>query len=71
MGLFTEEHDQTIIIFYLIGVQGLLTRFDENGDAQGNYTVLAWTPHQSMFSNYGMLPVGHFHLIDNETLPVS
>ena len=52
------------------GVQGFLAYIDENGDALGNYTVLTRTPLESEFSNYSMLPVGHFEMASDKGLPV-
>jgi hypothetical protein len=51
------------------GIQGVISEIDANGDAEGNYTLLARVPHKSLHANYSMLPVGHF-LIGND-LPVS
>lgn len=49
-------------------IQGVITIIDRNGDAEGNYTLLAHVPFKSEYSNYSMLPVGHF-LIGSE-LPI-
>ncbi|ELT90006.1 hypothetical protein CAPTEDRAFT_179119 [Capitella teleta] len=43
-------------------IQGFLSYMDDNGDTQGNYTVLARAPSVSQFGNYTMLPVGHFQI---------
>ncbi len=53
------------------GVQGFLVHMDENGDAEGNYTVLSRMPFNSTFGNFSMLPVGQFQIGANNTLPVS
>lgn len=37
-----------------------MSHIDENGDAEGNYTVLARTLYASQYSNYSMRPVGYF-----------
>lgn len=45
---------------------------DENGDAEGNYTLLARQLHRSMPDEYALYPVGLFVLNDNGSrLPVS
>ncbi|XP_041363434.1 receptor-type guanylate cyclase Gyc76C-like [Gigantopelta aegis] len=43
-------------------IQGYLSHIDENGDAEGNYTVLARTWFPSYHTNYSMRPVGHFQV---------
>jgi len=60
---------------------GFVSHIDDNGDAEGNYTVLSWGRNQKKFDrvvatnqlyNYTMLPVGRFQLQQNDTalLPV-
>ena len=44
------------------GIQGFLSQIDDNGDAEGNYTLLARQAFKSSLSNYSMRPVGHFRL---------
>ena len=44
---------------------------DDNGDAEGNYTLLARHWHESLYTNWTMLPVGHFEIGTNNSLPVS
>lgn len=41
---------------------------DENGDAEGNYTVLS--RQQGPDGSYTMRPVGHFEIQGKGTLPV-
>src|SRR6218665_1599205 len=57
------------------GIQGFMSHIDENGDAEGNYTVLARTSYVSQYSNYSMRPVGYFVKVSNassiDELPVS
>ena len=56
----------------LSGIQGFLSYIDENGDAEGNYTVLARKPYYSQHANYSMLPVGQFEIAAGDRfLPVS
>jgi atrial natriuretic peptide receptor A len=40
---------------------------DENGDAEGNYTLLARKPHLVMPHEYGLYPVGVFTLKENDS----
>ncbi|XP_014676331.1 PREDICTED: guanylate cyclase 32E-like, partial [Priapulus caudatus] len=51
-------------------VQGYLTYMDENGDAEGNYTVLSRQPLASSYVNYSMLPVGRFFIDEDGGLPM-
>lgn len=45
---------------------------DENGDAEGNYTLLARKPHHAIPESYGLYPVGVFTRQQNTSkLPVS
>ena len=39
-----------------------MSYMDDNGDADGNYTVLSRIPFVSDYSNFSMLPVGHFQI---------
>ena len=59
-------------LYFLIplGIQGFLSRMDENGDAEGNFTVLSYAPIQSKYTNYSLLPVGHFRLSEQSPIPV-
>ncbi|XP_063226249.1 guanylate cyclase 32E isoform X2 [Bacillus rossius redtenbacheri] len=41
-------------------VMGYLVYMDENGDAEGNYTLLARQPHHFLAEEYGLYPVGTF-----------
>lgn len=41
-----------------------MTFIDDNGDAEGNYTLLSRVPHVSQHANYSMRPVGHFQMDD-------
>ncbi|XP_071105845.1 receptor-type guanylate cyclase Gyc76C-like [Haliotis cracherodii] len=50
-------------------VQGYLSHIDANGDAEGNYTVLARAQYKSYFSEYSMRPVGHFHIEGSSLIP--
>lgn len=47
---------------------------DENGDAAGNYTILALKKDHRQDSNlsmtYGLYPIGTFGLPDNNQIPV-
>lgn len=44
---------------------------DENGDAEGNYTLLARKPHHEIPQSYGLYPVGLFtREKNNSRLPV-
>ena len=49
-------------VFLLTGIQGFFTYIDDNGDAEGNYTLLCRQEHESQYGNYSMLPVGHFEI---------
>lgn len=42
---------------------------DENGDAEGNYTLLGRRPHHHTPGDYGLYPVGLFTL--GNKIPVS
>lgn len=43
------------------GIQGFLSHIDDNGDAEGNYTLLARQYDvTNEKANYTMLPIGHF-----------
>lgn len=49
-----------------------MSYIDENGDAQGNYTLLAKRLHPNLENTYGLYPVGVFISNDNNSaLPVS
>ncbi|KAK6638155.1 hypothetical protein RUM44_008583 [Polyplax serrata] len=39
---------------------GYMVYIDENGDAEGNYTLLARKPHHAIPESYGLYPVGVF-----------
>lgn len=45
---------------------------DENGDAEGNYTLLARKPNENVPEKYGLYPVGLFirDKDKNDRLPV-
>lgn len=44
---------------------------DENGDAEGNYTVLGRLPHHKVPGEFGLYPVGIFTRTGNRfSLPV-
>ncbi|KAK3089914.1 hypothetical protein FSP39_007623 [Pinctada imbricata] len=43
-------------------VQGMMVNIDENGDAEGNYTLLARVQVSDVEPKYSMKPVGHFEL---------
>ncbi|XP_070186172.1 guanylate cyclase 32E-like [Littorina saxatilis] len=43
-------------------VLGYNTRIDENGDAAGHFTLLAFKEHQSEFTNFSMRPVAQFEM---------
>ncbi|KAK2159123.1 hypothetical protein LSH36_158g05005 [Paralvinella palmiformis] len=47
-------------------IQGCLQYIDENGDAEGNYTILARLPYDDAYSNYSMLPA--FKLFHDKTI---
>ncbi|KAG8315278.1 hypothetical protein J6590_074376 [Homalodisca vitripennis] len=46
---------------------GFMVYMDENGDAEGNYTLLGRRPHHLIANDYGLYPVGLFTL--GERLP--
>ncbi|XP_067672453.1 receptor-type guanylate cyclase Gyc76C-like isoform X2 [Haliotis asinina] len=50
-------------------VQGYLSHIDANGDAEGNYTVLARARYKSYYSEFSMRPVGHFHIEGSRLIP--
>lgn len=52
------------------GIQGFMSYMDENGDTEGNYTVLARAPYPSDYGNYSMLPVGHFQIGTSASSPL-
>jgi atrial natriuretic peptide receptor A len=39
---------------------------DQNGDAEGNYTLLVRKPHHIFPQQFGLYPVGVFTLQENE-----
>ncbi|KAL1427124.1 hypothetical protein MTO96_017729 [Rhipicephalus appendiculatus] len=51
---------------------GFMVRMDDNGDAEGNYTLIALKKYDAHSgSSYGLFPVGVFELSGNgSTLPV-
>lgn len=50
---------------------GYMNHLDENGDAQGNFTLLARKLSPGPNASYGMYPVGTFLLNeDNTAIPV-
>lgn len=50
-----------------------LIHIDENGDATGNYTILARKPipSASLEREYGLFPIGRFSTPSVDTIPVS
>ncbi|XP_048763359.2 receptor-type guanylate cyclase Gyc76C-like [Ostrea edulis] len=50
-------------------IQGTTTFIDQNGDAEGNYTLLARMEIDDPLTKYSMQPVGHFQSSDG-SLPV-
>lgn len=61
------------VFFYIAGIQGFQSHIDENGDALGNYSILAWkegTPVNGT-ANFSMNPVGSFTIDPSQILPVS
>ncbi|XP_064600660.1 receptor-type guanylate cyclase Gyc76C-like [Liolophura sinensis] len=67
-----DETNGTAIVSHIRGrsytsIQGFLVHIDENGDAEGNYTVLS--RQQGPDGNYAMRPVGHFEIQGKGTLP--
>ncbi|GIY64839.1 guanylate cyclase 32E [Caerostris extrusa] len=50
---------------------GYMVYMDENGDAEGNYTLIARKPVPGVNGEYGLYPVGVFQLNENRsTVPV-
>lgn len=48
---------------------GYMVYMDENGDAEGNYTLIS---RKKVFNEYGLYPVGIFHMASNSSnLPVN
>lgn len=66
---FNLNRTSAFFILYSQGIQGVISSIDSNGDAEGNYTLLARVPYVSQHANFSMQPVGHF-LIGSK-LPVS
>lgn len=55
--------------FIYTGITGATIKIDENGDSEGNFSVLALKPSRENFScNFQMIPVAFFQQGDN---PVS
>ncbi|XP_055593126.1 speract receptor isoform X2 [Uranotaenia lowii] len=54
-----------------MSAMGYLIHIDENGDATGNYTILARKPipSASLESEYGLFPIGRFSTPDIDTIP--
>ncbi|XP_050390613.1 receptor-type guanylate cyclase Gyc76C [Patella vulgata] len=50
-------------------IQGFLSHIDENGDAEGNYTLLSRAWFESFYANYSMMPVGHFQIEEGSGIP--
>ncbi|XP_045214115.2 receptor-type guanylate cyclase Gyc76C-like [Mercenaria mercenaria] len=62
---------QKILGSNYVGIQGFISHIDENGDAEGNYTLLSRQPFKTNLSDYSMRPVGHFEMDKNYNgLPV-
>jgi len=49
-------------ILQIQGIQGYQVHIDENGDAEGNYTLLSRQQYKTNVSEYSMLPAGHFQI---------
>ena len=49
-------------ILLIQGIQGYQVHIDENGDAEGNYTLLSRQQYKTNVSEYSMLPAGHFQI---------
>lgn len=61
-----------ITSIYVIHILRYLVYIDENGDAAGNYTILA--RHKTIIDGveqYGLLPVGTFSAPNLQQMPVS
>ena len=61
------------VLLFFPGIQGFLSHIDNNGNAEGNYTVLARLPYD-MYNydyNYSMRPAGHFQIDQGSELPVN
>ena len=47
---------------------GYMVYMDENGDAEGNYTLIAW---KMVDSKYGLYPIGMFQIpVNRSNVPV-
>lgn len=54
------------------GAMGYTVYMDNNGDAEGNYTLIARKPTPFDPNEYGLYPVGVFQLNENvSSIPVS
>lgn len=70
-----ETFDAMVYTFFVsflcIGILGYATRIDINGDAEGNYTLLALKAYPSSVYNYSMRPVANFKMDASASIPVS
>ncbi|KAG8192571.1 hypothetical protein JTE90_015205 [Oedothorax gibbosus] len=61
-----------VLIRYIKGrtyfsAMGYMVYMDENGDAEGNYTLIARKPVPNVYGEYGLYPVGVFQLHENRS----
>lgn len=59
-------------VYIFKGAMGYMVYMDDNGDAEGNYTLIARKPVPGVRGEYGLYPVGVFQLHENRSaVPVS
>lgn len=50
-----------------LGAMGYIVYMDENGDAEGNYTLIARKMTPGSLGKYGLYPIAVFQLPENRT----
>ncbi len=68
----------SIILRYFLGVTGSSIRIDDNGDSEGNYTVLAakfsnvsrLISQAGFYCHFEMAPIGRFDYNSKTAIPV-
>uniref|UniRef100_T1ITS9 Guanylate cyclase n=1 Tax=Strigamia maritima TaxID=126957 RepID=T1ITS9_STRMM len=75
LGSDEDAFDGRVMFKYMRGqtyksAMGYIVHMDENGDAEGNYTLVARKPILHSPGQYGLFPIGTFIYTDNDSIPV-
>lgn len=56
-----------MLFSHSLGAMGYYVYMDENGDAEGNYTLIARKGIPGSPGKYGLLPIAVFQLVENRS----